>query len=91
MQSTHVIISGRVQGVSYRAWTVTTAKKFGLNGWVRNCSDGTVEAVFSGDKSSIEAMLEICYEGPAFASVTSVVSRVYDEPVETGFFQLETV
>lgn len=71
----HVLIHGRVQGVGYRAWTHHQAQLHGLKGWVRNRRDGTVEAVFSGPDSLVEAMLRACKEGPR----GSVVERI--EPV----------
>ena len=71
----HVLIHGRVQGVGYRAWTHHQAQLHGLKGWVRNRRDGTVEAVFSGPDSLVEAMLRACREGPRGA----VVERI--EPV----------
>lgn len=68
----HVIIRGRVQGVYYRAWTVGNARERGLKGWVRNRTDGTVEAVFCGLTEAVEAMLEACMEGPPSAKVEHV-------------------
>src|SRR5690606_33021122 len=72
--SVRVIITGRVQGVSYRAWTVRTADKLGLSGWVRNLGDGSVEAVFSGDEKAVQAMLEACRKGPMMARVDNIES-----------------
>jgi acylphosphatase len=68
----HVIISGRVQGVFFRANTLRAATRFGLSGWVRNRRDGTVEAVFEGDRDRIEAVLEWCRTGDPPARVTDV-------------------
>jgi acylphosphatase len=56
----HVIIHGRVQGVSFRAWTQHQAELHGLKGWVRNRRDGTVEAVFSGPENLVQVMLKAC-------------------------------
>ena len=67
-----VRIEGRVQGVYYRAWTKRTARELGLDGWVRNCSDGAVEAVFSGPPAAVEEMLKLCAGGPPDAKVTAV-------------------
>ena len=86
MQSVRVIITGRVQGVGYRAWTVRTASQFGLKGWVRNLSDGSVEAVFSGDTLKVESMLEACREGPFMARVDNVQASPYREPVTEEAF-----
>jgi acylphosphatase len=65
----HVLIHGRVQGVSFRAWTQHQAELHGLNGWVRNRIDGSVEAVFSGPADLVEVMLKACRQGPAGALV----------------------
>lgn len=67
-----VRIEGRVQGVYFRAWTYDTARSLGLDGWVRNASDGSVEAVFSGSPASVEEMLRRCAEGPPDAKVSAV-------------------
>ena len=67
-----VKIEGRVQGVYYRAWTDQTARSLGLDGWVRNASDGSVEAVFSGPAETVADMLERCKDGPPDAKVTAV-------------------
>lgn len=78
------MISGRVQGVWYRAWTVKEATALGLDGWVRNRADGTVEAVFSGEDTNVGAMLEACKTGPRLARVKDIVT-VSCEPPEKGF------
>jgi len=67
----HVIISGRVQGVC-RSSTKNKAEQLGITGWVRNTSDGNVEAVFEGDEKIIEEMLEWCNHGPPLAKVDNV-------------------
>lgn len=67
-----VRIEGRVQGVYYRAWTDQTARALGLDGWVRNSDDGSVEAVFSGPAAQVEDMLRRCADGPPDAKVTAV-------------------
>src|SRR3546814_4750154 len=58
-----VVISGRVQGVWYRAWTERQAAALGLDGWVRNRRDGTVEAVLSGDVAVVEQMISELWDG----------------------------
>jgi acylphosphatase len=67
-----VRIEGRVQGVYYRAWTYETATSLGLDGWVMNREDGSVEAVFSGPPDVVAEMLERCKDGPPDARVTAV-------------------
>lgn len=74
-------ISGRVQGVFYRAFTRDTAFSIGLKGWVRNLPDGRVEAVFEGDKGSIEQAIKLCYSGPAGARVDDIEVQ-WEDPQE---------
>jgi len=68
----HVVIRGLVQGVGFRAWTEYTALAHGLDGWVRNRRDGSVEAVFAGPPSRVAAMIEACRRGPAGARVDTL-------------------
>ena len=84
-------ITGRVQGVWYRGWTVDQALRLGLDGWVRNRRDGGVEAVFSGPEHAVRAMIDLCRQGPPAAMVTRVVEQVETEPVAPGFRQTPTV
>ena len=70
-----VIIRGRVQGVGYRAWTEVTALERGLQGWVRNRRDGSVEAMFVGSENAVVAMIEDCRRGPPGARVDVVDQR----------------
>jgi acylphosphatase len=65
-------IYGRVQGVGYRAWTDYTARDHGLEGWVRNRRDGSVEAVFAGPSEVVDAMIAACRHGPRGAWVEGV-------------------
>jgi acylphosphatase len=67
-----LIIRGRVQGVGFRAWTEAMADERGLEGWVRNRRDGSVEAVFAGAQSTVLAMIELCREGPPGARVDAI-------------------
>ncbi len=67
-----VIISGRVQGVFFRANTQEMARKIGLTGWVRNLPNGKVEAVFEGSREKIERAIEWCKRGPRLARVDNV-------------------
>lgn len=87
-----VVISGRVQGVWYRGWTVREASAAGLDGWVRNRSDGTVEAVFSGPAGQVDAMIEACRKGPPAAQVSGIESfDDADPPGQSGFQQRPTL
>lgn len=91
-KAVHVIISGRVQGVGYRNWTVITATKLGIEGWVRNRSDGTVEAVFHGNTQQVDAMLEACRKGPMLARVDDIKTSTHAQPLEKpGFSYLPTL
>jgi len=87
----HLSITGRVQGVWYRGWTVKTASALGLQGWVRNRRDGTVEAVFSGPTAAVEEMIQACRKGPPAARVDEIdVSPSVDVLAQSGFRQVET-
>jgi acylphosphatase len=71
----HVMVRGRVQGVSFRAFVEHHARQRGLAGWVRNRRDGSVEAVFSGPLKSVEGMIRACGVGPLSAQVDAVDQR----------------
>ncbi len=83
-----VVISGRVQGVWYRGWTVEAARARGLDGWVRNRRDGSVEAVFAGTPEAVAEMIAVCRQGPPMARVVAVETHAYDDPVGPGFAQV---
>lgn len=84
-------IHGRVQGVFYRAWTVGEAEARGLSGWVRNRSDGTVEAVVSGRADKVDDLIAACRLGPPRAAVAAIdVLAAMESEAETygsGFRQ----
>ncbi len=86
----HARITGRVQGVWYRGWTVAEATARGLDGWVRNQADGSVEAVFAGPADAVNSMLAACRQGPPAAIVAGVESVPADDPGATGFTQRPT-
>jgi acylphosphatase len=71
----HVIIHGWVQGVGYRAWTEYTALERGIQGWVRNRRDGSVEALFVGAPDIVAAMIEACNKGSHGARVDRIDQR----------------
>ena len=83
-----VRITGRVQGVWYRGWTVRECQSRGLSGWVRNRSDGTVEALISGPREAVAAMLDVLWEGPSSAFVTGVDFETAKAPEFKGFRQI---
>ncbi len=69
MIAKQLIITDRVQGVGYRDWLVMTARNLGLTGWVRNLSDGFVEARLAGEAGAVETCLRACWRGPVLAPV----------------------
>ena len=71
----HVVISGRVQGVCYRMETQRAAKGIDVSGWVKNRLDGTVEAVFEGNRKQVDQIIEWCRKGPALAQVSNIEIR----------------
>jgi acylphosphatase len=72
MRRVRAIITGRVQGVSYRASTATEAHRLGVVGWVKNRSDGAVELEAEGDSARIAELLAWCEKGPPSAAVSNV-------------------
>lgn len=80
-----VLISGRVQGVAFRAWTEREAARRGLFGWVRNLPDGTVEAVFAGPNERVRDMVAACHDGPPLARVAAVRLKPAEIPRQPGF------
>ena len=89
-QSVRVRITGRVQGVCFRAWAQDNAKALGLDGWVRNRRDGAVEALFSGPASQVFEMLARCRKGPPAAFVADVAIIEDGATVQPGFRVLPT-
>ena len=84
-------ITGYVQGVGYRDWTITTARRLGLSGWVRNRTDGAVEALIVGDDRPVGQMIDACRRGPAMAEVDNVDIEPVDlDILPQGFTQLPT-
>ena len=85
----HVFITGRVQGVFFRAETKKQALELGLKGWVRNLYDRRVEAVFEGSKNDVEKMIDWCKKGPGPAHVKGVEIIEESRPVGTRFEDFE--
>lgn len=83
-----LIIEGRVQGVGYRQWTVREASSRGLDGWVRNLPDGTVEALLAGPENAVRAQIDACRKGPMLAAVTAVREHPAEAPAGKGFRQV---
>jgi acylphosphatase len=80
-----VRITGRVQGVFFRAWTKAQADDLGVTGWVRNCPDGSVEALISGDAAAVAAMIERMRRGPPDAAVEGLTEEPDDRCVDEEF------
>ncbi|MGG7645138.1 acylphosphatase [Rhodovulum sp. YNF3179] len=76
-------ITGRVQGVAFRAWTQAEAERRGLSGWVRNDPDGAVTALFAGPRAAVEEMALLLWQGPGAAAVAHVATAPAD-PAEAG-------
>ncbi len=85
----HVVIDGIVQGVFFRASTREKACELGLTGWVKNCFDGNVEAVFEGDRGKLEQILKWCKIGPPGAKVENIKSNWVAQTGEFDTFSIK--
>ena len=85
-----VRIEGRVQMVGFRYWALDRAAVLGLDGWVRNRGDGSVEAVFAGAAETVAEMVRGCRRGPPMAAVERVVERAEEGAVRPGFHLMPT-
>lgn len=83
----HLIVTGRVQGVYYRGATRDKARPLGLSGWVRNCSDGSVEIMAEGEEERLGELLRWCHDGPPAARVDSVEASWDDAVGDLGPFK----
>ncbi|KAA2214391.1 acylphosphatase [Teichococcus oryzae] len=88
MDAKLVRIRGRVQGVGYRDWMVGEATRLGVQGWVRNRADGSVEALVAGDAAAVGALLTACRKGPALARVEQIDEDFAEPPAEPAFRQM---
>jgi acylphosphatase len=86
-----LVITGRVQGVGFRAWTCGEARRRGLRGWVRNRHDGSVEALLIGAPEAVEAMIEACRRGPSVARVDDIARSPSADDGSPGFAERHTV
>lgn len=75
----HVFVSGRVQGVNFRANARDQARRADVEGWVRNTADGRVEAIFEGSRASVQRLISWCYSGPPAADIEHV-EVAWEEP-----------
>jgi acylphosphatase len=88
MSARRLVISGRVQGVGFRAWMAFKAQALGLSGWVRNRLDGTIEALIDGDEAAVDELLRACRRGPRAAEVAEITEELADPPAIPGFHRL---
>ena len=84
-------VHGHVQGVWFRDWTIREAKGLGVDGWVRNRRDGTVEVLAAGELDAVEALIERLGEGPRNAQVDRLEIDESDESVAPGFTRAATL
>ncbi len=75
LASVNLLITGRVQGVFFRASTLEQAQAVGVTGWVKNCGDGSVEVMAEGPRYALERLIEWCKDGPPPADVENVSAR----------------
>ncbi|HMA83935.1 MAG TPA: acylphosphatase [Candidatus Thermoplasmatota archaeon] len=88
-KTVHVYIRGKVQGVWFRANTKEEAEKKGVHGWVRNMSDGRVEALFEGEHKAVDAMVEWCHRGSPLSNVKNVKVQEMSTPVGCLDFKIK--
>lgn len=91
LTSLRLRIEGFVQAVGFRHFAIEQANKLALDGWVRNRSDGTVEALISGNTKAVEAFVAACARGPSGSRVTSIDLHNAEPPGEKGFYRKPTV
>ncbi|MBT5185320.1 MAG: acylphosphatase [Kordiimonadaceae bacterium] len=91
LKAVKLLISGRVQGVCFRHWTVQTATAHSLDGWVRNLSDGNVEALLVGEDKQVEAVILKCKSGPSSAKVDHIEITSAIGITPKGFSQKPTL
>ena len=85
MRVAQLRITGRVQAVGYRAWAIDEALRLGLRGWVRNRTDGSVEAFVTGAPEAVAAMVEASRKGPTAAQVSDVTVTPDKDDGSVGF------
>ena len=89
--ATRILIEGRVQGVGFRWWMVVEAQALGLSGWVRNLSDGRVEALAIGPPEAVAKLVGACGRGPSGARVRTVNAEPASDDGSTDFDQRASV
>jgi acylphosphatase len=91
LTSLRLRIEGFVQAVGYRNFVIAEAGKLGLDGWIRNRSDGTVEVLVSGETKAVEAIVAACMRGPEGSRVKNVDLHNSEPPAEKGFHRRPSV
>lgn len=92
LKSVRIRVKGLVQRVYFRAWAVEEARGLGLDGWVRNRRDGSVELLLSGPGPQVDRMIVLCHQGPEAAQVSSLSLDISNQqPDQSGFHQHRTV
>jgi acylphosphatase len=86
-----LVITGRVQGVGFRLWAKREARRRALRGWVRNLSDGSVEALAIGEPADVDAFAVACHSGPAIARVVAVRRSAATDDGSPGFEERATM
>jgi len=86
-----LVITGRVQGVCYRAWSASEARGLGLNGWVRNRRNGKVEMLIDGEAEAMDRMIALCRQGPPEARVEQIEVEETEEHAPSGFEKRPTL
>lgn len=89
MKRAFITIRGQVQGVGFRAWIAQEALKRALTGYVRNLDDGSVEALFEGDSSSVADLVALCKRGPSYSRVDDIEAQYLESPQEYESFQIK--
>ncbi|HKW54862.1 MAG TPA: acylphosphatase [Stellaceae bacterium] len=86
-----LVITGRVQGVGYRLWAKREARRRSLRGWVRNLSNGSVEALVIGEAAEVDAFVEACRSGPSMARVDAIQREATADDGTRGFEERPTL
>ena len=81
----HVTVTGRVQGVFFRAWTKQQADELGISGWVRNRPDGSVEALVAGEAQAVSSIIDRMRRGPPAATVERLIEEPTEDAPDAGF------
>ncbi|MFO8078148.1 MAG: acylphosphatase [Thermoplasmatota archaeon] len=89
VKTVQVVISGKVQGVWFRANTKKQAEQKNVSGWVRNTSDGKVEAMFQGDERAVDDLISWCHQGSSMSNVSDVTAKVMDVDEEFQGFNIK--